>query len=129
MNPLKYLIIAEIEKKGFILEFFNHIENAEAFARTTFDLRRGFAFNDMYRVEEKLKYFATYRINGNQEYVGNVLRQLSNGAYSVSIIKINKREFCLKSFIKERENHSWVINFDKCDKLIELFPHLNLIAN
>ena len=41
--------------------------------------------------------------------------------------------FCLKTFIKERENHSSAFTFEKfqkqLEKLAESFPNLNSVAN
>ena len=90
----------------------------------------------MIKVESRLNYFASYTINGNLDYMGRGKMSVTNGAYTVSVVKIDVNTFCLKSFLKERESCSNVFDLDanapysdKLEKLIELFPHADLIAN
>jgi hypothetical protein len=133
MNLNKYLIIAEIERKGFLLDSTDNLVEAGTFAELVFHLSDEFSIYEMHLVERKLNYFASYNINGTEVYVGKSLRSISNGVYSVSILKIDPATFSLEIFIKERENHSTVFDYDvypdEIDRLAEIFPNPDFIAN
>lgn len=131
-STTRYLIVAEIKTKGFVLKLYKNLADAKKNMEKTYALSLKYAFNEMYKIEKELDYFASYEIKGNVLYLSNPIYGYSNGHYSVSVIKINLNHFCLKTFIRERENHSDV--FDDCsddrlDKLCELFPNIDLIAN
>ena len=130
---IQYLIVAEINRMGFLLELQNNYVEAELYIEHIFNLSDEFSIFEMNNVEKKLKYFASYQISGNELYLNKIKRSISNGVYTVSIVKIELNNFCLKTFIKERENHSSVFTIEKypkqLDKLAELFPNINLVAN
>lgn len=130
---IQYLIVAEINRNGFVLELQNNYVEAELYIERIFNLSDEFGIFEMNKVKNKLEYFASYQISGNELYLSKIKRSISNGVYTVSIVKIDLNNFCLKTFIKERENHSSVFTIEKypkqLDKLAELFPNINLVAN
>lgn len=133
MNTVKYLIVAEIENKGFLLKIEDNFEKAESFAQYIYSLSDEFYIYEMDKVEQKLKYFSFYKINGNEIYLKKIKTSISNGVYTVSVVEIDLNNYCEKTFIKERENHSSVFDFEKypkeLDRLAELFSEIDLVAN
>lgn len=123
---IKYLILAEINKKGLRIKFMDEYDEAKKFADEIFDLSNVFQFCEMSNVEQKLTYFASYQVYGNNVYIGKIKSAVSNGAYSVNVMEIDMNSFQLNTFIKERENNSSVFPFpmyeDKIDKILDLFP-------
>lgn len=132
MPPIKYLIIVEIERTGFITEFKNTYEEASASAENLMNYTGGL---DSETVKKKVisfmrqRNYISYHINGNQLYFGKVRRSLSDGIITISIAEIDMKTFCLKTLIRERENHSIVFDDEINDELLEKFPNIDLIAN
>ncbi len=130
---IKYLILAEIEKKGFLVKFMDEYDEAKKYADEIFELSYEFQFREMRNVEQRLTYFASYQVYGNNVYIGKIKSAVSNGAYSVNVMEIDMNNFQLNTFIKERENNSSVFPFpmyeDKIDKILELFPQPDFLAN
>ena len=130
---IKYLILAEIEKKGFFIKFIDNYDEAEKFARMTFDNSDEFQYSEMSKVEEKLTFFASYQVNGNEVYIGSCKSGISNGAYSVSVIEIDMNNFNINQFILERINHSTVFPYEiykeELDRILDLFPRSDFMAN
>jgi len=139
-NPIAHLLIVEIERKGFLIEVCSDIEKAKQRLEELVELSVKYSFNEQHRAEQDLTYFASYEIYGTEVYVGKSSHSISNGSYTVSIVEIDLDTFCVKTFIRERENHSCVLHrytqedvdrelYSRYEKLSELFPHLNTIAN
>lgn len=132
INTTQYLIVIEIDRLGIITEYFSSLSDAQIFSKKTFSFFEGFHSNEIekaIRVLKKQEYLS-YRINGNQMYLGKTRYTLSNGEITISIIDVDKSVFCSKSFIKERENHSSVFNeIDMDENFLERFPNINIIAN
>ena len=132
-NKIKYLIIAELDQCGFLLQFMDDCEEAKLYADIIFNASMNYPYSEMYIVEDELDYFASYTINGNELYIGNFIYGHSNGAYTVSVMKIDMDKFCLKVFIKERENHSTVFDYienqEKFERILETFPDFGFYAN
>lgn len=130
---IKYLILAEIEKKGFLIKFIDNYEEAEKFASITFDLSDEFQFSEMSKVEMKLTFFASYQVNGSEVHIGWCKKGITNGAYSVSVIEIDMNNFNLNQFILERINHSTVFSYEiyncELDRILDLFPRPDFMAN
>lgn len=129
MNGIKYLIVAEIYKKGFILKIIDGKKEALSFLQKTSEISSCYSFAQMNKVEEKLEYIASYKINGNTDYVGKYIKSISNGAYTVSVLQIDINTFCLKSFIRERENHSSVFELEQLSEEFSEHYFFGLIAN
>ena len=109
-NKIQYLIVAEIENKGFLLRFMVDLKEAEMYAEKIFQYSDEFLFSDVCKIEEKLKYFASYKANGSEIYLRKIKGGRSNGAYTVSFMEVEMNKFCLKTFIRERENNSLVFD-------------------
>jgi hypothetical protein len=73
--------------------------------------------------------YTSYHINGNQPYCGKVKMSMTDFILTISILKINMKTFCLKTFISERENTSQVFDGILSDELLEKFPQIDLFAN
>lgn len=129
-NPIKFIVIAEIHRTGFITRYFSSFKKAESFAKKLFLLSDQFQFREMYKMEELLSQndYTKFEIKGNQKYFPECKRCTTNGAYTVSVVAINMKTFCLETFIKERENNSSAFEY-LSDKFLEKFPHSDLIAN
>lgn len=129
----KYLVLAEIEKRGFLVKFYNDYDRAKQVADLTYELIDGLEFAEMSEVEAKLSCFASYEINGNENFTGNSMSGVSNGTYSVNILKIDLNNFRLTEFILERKNHSSVFPYEifgeKLNKILQLFPRPDFVAN
>lgn len=134
MDLIRYLVVAEIGNRGFILKTFSSKGLAEYYHQKMFDLKEEYSLE---KIESKLKYISSYNINGNEVYIENVELTTSDGVYTVSVVKINLENFCLKSFVRERENHSTVFDYDtstpeeleKFNKICDYNPTGRLIAN
>lgn len=131
---VKYLIVVEIDRRGYILELVDDLDAGQRIIEDIFDISEVYTIYEMDKVAERLPYpcTATYEIKGNELYVGKGGTSTSNGVLTVTAVEIDTETFCLESFIRERENHSMV--FGDCDdskyeKLLELFPHVDLCAN
>ena len=128
----KYLIIAEIIDRGYVLGYVHTLEVAETILKNVFAYSDWYSFCDMYRVAEHLKFSVSYKMNGNYLFMtpphGNC-----NGALSVYRIEIDLDTFSLSSFIRERENISEVFSDelyrDQIDRMFELFPWFCWFAN
>jgi hypothetical protein len=133
MLDTRYIVVVEIENRGFIFDIFKELEKAK---KQVDEVLKEAAKYSIYEMNEILGHFLfsiseCYDIKGNQHYIGKCEVQVSNGVLTVSIIKIDNT-FNLKHFMKERENHSIAIsNKDefKYDKLLEVFPKIDLNAN
>lgn len=129
----RYLIIAEIRNKGYLLKFMSDLKEADKYAKEIFELSNEYSIYEQYKIETKLTYFASYHVNGTEVYIGNGCCGQSNGVYTVGTMKVDINNFRLNSFIRERENHSTVFpredQWDQVDKFLKLFPSPNWIAN
>ena len=130
MEPEQYLIVVELGNKGFVLTVIDDRGNAESYCEKLSSLSNNYPFNEMYKIEAKLKYITSYNIKGTQIYIEKVDYCSSNGEFSVYALKIEVNTFCLKSFIKERENHSSVFDNAEITEIAQIeFPNMNPIAN
>lgn len=137
-NPA-YLIVVEIERKGFLIDIVKSKAQAEVIAERLVEISVSYPFADMYKVEQELTYFASYTMNGTQVYLGKFIYHCSNGSYSVSTLQIDLNTFCVQTFIRERENQSCVLakyawnendeTDPRYDRLLDLFPNLHTLAN
>lgn len=131
MASIKFLIIAEINKTGFITEFRNSLEEAKTFAEELSCIGSLDSYTESEKIMNALKQkkYISYQIKGNQLYFGKVKYAITDAMYTVSVTEIDMKTFCLKTLIRERENHSIVFDGVLDDKLLEKFPQIDLIAN
>jgi hypothetical protein len=132
MERVKYLILAEFERYGFLYTVNENLEVAKLLCSKIFYLSDKYSFD--YILSKLLKKsIATYEINGNELYASKTIWGHSNGIYSVSIIEINPDTFCIKTFIKERQNCSTVFDWEEYENELEYmaqrFPKLCIGAN
>lgn len=131
MTPIKYLIIAEIGRTGFITEFKNTLKEAELFAAKLKHIGNFDSYTETEKIINALKQrnYISYHINGNRLCFGKIKIAFSDGLYDVSVTEVDMKTFCLKTLIRERENHSIVFDGELSDEFLEKFPHPDLIAN
>ena len=131
-KSIKYLVILEIERLGFILNSSDSFLKSEEIMKKTFSLANKLEFKNMVELIPFFRFKNTieYEIRGNVVYFPNVITCISNGLLTVSIVKIDLNTFNLEFFVKERENHSIVFDYEQLeDEFVEKFPNLDLIAN
>jgi len=120
-----YIIVAEIDKTGYILDFEDNKKDAKLKFERLWELigEKGEPENEMCR----------YKLKGYFQYMHSpsVLFSRTNGIQSVYALRIKSIDL----FLSERENYTSVYCYDKYDKeldrLEDLFPYLNhnFIAN
>ena len=129
--PDKYLVVAEIDTTGFIMNYFNDFHEAEKYSEKVFMMSSHLSYNEMHKMEDILfpEALVSYKMKGRDcVYNLSAKSAISNGIYAVSILEINMDNFCLKSFIKERENYAWVFE-NISDEFLEKFPYADFVAN
>ena len=106
-----YLVVAELENKGYIIGFIDDYQTAKAKLDEICSLGNNYPFNLLYFFHSYLNKFQSYPINGNAEYVGNFKFCTSNGILSIYIIDVKEQEqeFSLQQFISERTNTSYAL--------------------
>lgn len=125
----KYLVIAEVERTGFVAGCFKKYWSAVELANQLLLYRELFQWSESEKIIAQLRNqrFKEYSIKGNQIYFDKGIYGSTDGKYSVSIILTHVREFRISTFIRERENHSIVFNFEqhwdkRFSKYFEIFP-------
>lgn len=130
MKSTQYLIIAEIKNKGFVMRAMADEVEAKTYSDKLLKLSSGYQFDGMFDVLKKINFITTYTIKGNQVYTGKTHLSVSDESYTVSVLKIDVNTFCLKTFIKERENHSIVFDHKELTgEFLDNFPNHSMIAN
>ena len=120
----KYLIIAELETKGYIIGTVNSLSSARKKTNKIFDLSNQFSFHELHLFHPYLSQYQSYEIKGNAMYCGKGKECISNGLLSTYILEIDSDNFSMKQFIKEREGTSYAIEDDD-EKLPEIFIYAN----
>lgn len=132
MKLHKYLILAELDRMGFLLDIKDSIEDAKSAVDKVFNFSMKLSY-DTTQDKIKTEAFASYVINGNVLYTGKIQYGHTDGFFSISAVEIDPDIQCLKTFIKERENYSSVFDYKQYDEEIErladLFPMLQFGAN
>lgn len=132
MESDKYLIIFEIERIGFIIDSKINFEVSKSIADRLFDLYGKLSYTDFLAFLNKSN-ISSYSINGNIICAGKIDYGHCDGIAMVSVVMIESKGFCLKTFIKERQNYSLVFSFDdyeeELERMAEKFPKLNIVAN
>jgi len=102
----QYIVIAELENDGYIIGTNSKLQEAEDKLAEIFVLSDLHPIYESHELNEYLKSFQSYTINGNGEYIGNFKTCTSNGVFSVYIIEISDN-FSLQQFISERSATSY----------------------
>lgn len=125
----KYIVVAEIERNGFVAGYFKKYWNAVELANELLILGELFPWKDSEKINIQLRNrnLREYRIKGNQIYFDKGIYGSTDGKYSVSVLSINQKEVAVETFIRERENYSIAFNSElhwdkRCSKYFENFP-------
>jgi hypothetical protein len=132
----KYLVVAEVERTGFVVDYCRKYWSAVKLADELLLLGELFTWGESERIETQLRSrnIKEYEIKGNLLYFDKSIYGSTDGKYSVAVLQINKNDFTIESFIRERENHSTVfsteIHWDKKEaEYFDNFPLSNHISN
>lgn len=113
MKKIKHLVIVEAGKTAFMTKWFNSAKKAEAFADELWKLTVIFSpvceLEIITNILEKENYMS-YKFYGDVRSFPLSDYEISNGIYVVSVIQIDTTKFCLKTFIKERQNCSDILS-------------------
>ena len=132
MENFKYLVISELVKLGFIHGTYDSLEQAKLVVDVIFNSSNQLSYNET-QVILKSKSIESYEIKGHE--IHNVESEYGhfNGFYSVCVVQIKSGTNSIKIFIKERENYSWVFEYEKYEdefeRLGELFSSFDIGAN
>lgn len=128
---MNYLIVIEIEELGFVYASPVEAEKIIDQLNEIFLVNQEYNFSMMDKIEN-LKLIEKYNIKGNQLFFNKNILGMGNGFASIYLIEVNSK-FCLKSFIKERENSSIPFdddNFiDEYYSILENYPDKIILAN
>jgi predicted nucleic-acid-binding Zn-ribbon protein len=131
-RQIRYVVIAEEEEIGFITRNFASLAQAREYAEQLFDMAHE---NHQYYLNKLINYldelqFCTYTIKGNGSYFSNAIYCSSNGFLTVYVIECEMSEMYFRTFIRERENFSMILDIDALRKYVpELSRVPLLIAN
>jgi len=134
MGRTRYLVEAELGRKGFLIGSRKTLEAAQFLMDRTYRKGNKYEWSELEKVENDLRYFDTYTIYGNEKYVSMVETGTSDGKFSVHVLRIeNYGASAIEQIKKERANISMVFDWEKSipklDKLFELIEHTSLVAN
>jgi hypothetical protein len=111
-----FLVVLEQGRFGCFLGYFLDYDIALAFCEEAFSAaQEGRIWEYMEQKGRGNTPTVTYSINGNCTYLGKIKFAQSDGHNSVSVVKINPKNFSVKQFIKERENSSYLLDSFKDD--------------
>ncbi len=126
------MVVCEWEREGFVMAMFNDLEEAKKLAMEVFDMSYRLNAID-YLAYLELRIPVRYHINGNELFYLDGSYGACNGFVTTSVLTIDTQTFCLKTFLKTRENHSSVFEYEdepeKLDLLVEKFPKFCACAN
>ena len=125
-----FLVVLEIENKGFLLALEESMVDADNSLRNAYK----YTSCDLNIFDNDFEFFDSYEINGNEKYINTVESSVSNGVTSVHILKIdNFGELSLQYFKRERDNTSTVFGYEKyeqeLDRITDLFYQSSFFAN
>jgi hypothetical protein len=132
MEPNKYIVLAEVGKTEFISDFFLNKNEADKIAQKLDLLPFLYKDNTVERITKHLQQlnWTTYKLKGNGTWFGNYKIYYPNTDLKVSLVEIDMKNFCMKTFICERQYHSLVFNYENINhKILPEFPYIHLIAN
>ncbi|MBK7030787.1 MAG: hypothetical protein IPH45_16955 [Bacteroidales bacterium] len=129
---IRYMVVCEWEREGFVLAMLNNLDEAERLAMEVFDMSNSLNADD-YLAYLELRVPVRYHINGNMFYCLVGSGGSCDGFVTTIALTIDTQTFCLKTFLKTRENHSTVFEYDdepeKLDFLAAKFPKFCACAN
>ncbi len=135
----KYIVILEQSRNGYILAFINDLQEAIQFSDQAFFASQDGTLDEFLLRQGIVKPIASYSIKGNALYLNKHQRTKTDGINSIHIYKVNPSDLCIKSFIRERENSSNLLDYinESDDKelekriyeLVDLYSFNSLWAN
>lgn len=125
----QYLVIAEVERIGFVAGCFKRYRSAVELANQLLLYSELFQWRESEKIIVQLRNqrFKEYLIKGNQIYFDKGIYGSTDRNYSVSVLPIKVKESAISTFIRERENYSIVFSPEqhwdkKWSKYFEDFP-------
>ena len=108
----RYLVIAEIERIGFVAGNYKKYWSAVELAKKLLLYGELFPWKEPEKIKGQLRShkFREYIIKGNQIYFDKSIYGSTDGQYSVAVLPINMKGFEIETFIRERENYSIVFS-------------------
>jgi len=104
----RYLVIAELENRGYIIGDTDDLDETKANLEELFIMADRFPINELHKFNSNLSRYQSYKIYGNSEYIRKCKLCKSNGIFSVYVIETNN-SFSLQQFISERQNTSYAV--------------------
>jgi hypothetical protein len=133
MSSIKYLIIVEIERTGFVTEFCDTYEESST---RSLNLMNSAGYLDTEDKKTQVinflrkRNYIQYHVNGKPLFYVRFKRCLTDPVLTISIMEIDMKKFCLKMFIYELENQTNLLDYDVLSEaFFEKFPKLESIAN
>ena len=123
MKLLKFIIIAELETKGYIIGTAKSLNQAKKLSDKIFGLANQYSFNDLHSFHSCLKHYKCYEIKGNATYI-KCKECISNGLLSIYILEIDLKDFSVDLYIKERASTSYAA-FSENDSIPEILVYAN----
>ncbi|MCP4121426.1 MAG: hypothetical protein GY751_06700 [Bacteroidetes bacterium] len=134
MGRTRYLVVAELGRKGFLVGSRKTLAAAKFLMDRTYSKGNKYEWKELKKVEQDLRYFDSYIIYGNEKYISMMENEVSDGKFSVHVLRIeNYNEVTIELIKKERANISMVFDWEKSipklQKLYDLIEHTSLVAN
>jgi hypothetical protein len=109
------MVVCEWEREGFVMAMFNELEEAKKLEQEIIDQTH------VLNAEQFLDYLelrvpVRYHLKGNAYSPLFGVSGSCNGFMTTVVVKIDTREFCLRTFVKTRENYRLAIDFDEDDE-------------
>lgn len=111
-NKKQYLIIAETDDTGYIVEIHKEMDKAIERAELYFDLAFNPGFMDFEQLEKEFLELISYKIREQHVLEKDVVWGTTNGFYSVDVIEIGP-DFKLRDFLMERMNVKRLFNLEQ----------------
>lgn len=107
----KYRVIVEIGKHGFISRQYDTLIQAKGVYKIhTMFVPRAYLDDDGQFILQNMRdsTFIKYMVTEKYGFIERTKEYTGNGEYFIALIEVNPESFCLKSYIKERQNIGFV---------------------
>lgn len=101
MNTTNYILIAETETEGFVLEMYENLNDAILFGEEVFNLSYLFYDENDLKNSTLINVITTFTFKEQFIESKNVVWSCTNGFFSVNVIEISPK-FLLSKYILER---------------------------
>lgn len=127
----RFLVFTEFSNKGYIIGFYDTLDEATFIAKQVFDTQNPNGSNEYYF--ESFNKTISYNVHPTVEYITPVCEHFeTNGFYSAMVFDTQKaNRFSLKDFMFYRANTVYAIPLDKyeLDNLVFVKDTILFIAN